>query len=305
MTPQPLLSVEALSICFQVGSIVKPVVEDVSFAIRQGETLALVGESGSGKTLTGRSLIHILPKLARVTGGRAVLTTPDFSADLLALSSRKIQSVRGGRVAMVFQEPMSSLSPLHTIGDQVSESLRLHEGVTGAAARRRTMETFEQVGFPEPERIWRAYPFELSGGLRQRAMIAMAMICRPNLLIADEPTTALDVTTQAMVLDLIRSLQAETGMAVMLVTHDLGVVANMAHSVAVLRKGRLVESGPAEAVLNQPGHGYTQALIAAAPEIPDDLAGAQPPVPDAPIWRRPTCRNPTPLRRAAWAARPG
>ncbi|HEU0221118.1 MAG TPA: ABC transporter ATP-binding protein, partial [Paracoccaceae bacterium] len=170
------------------------------------------------------------------------------------------------------QEPMSSLSPLHTIGSQVAESLRIHQGISGAEGHRVCLETFASVGFPDPERAWSAYPFELSGGLRQRAMIAMAMVCRPDLVIADEPTTALDVTTQAQVLDLMRQLQADTGMSMILITHDLGVVANMADSVVVMRKGEVVESGPTRAVLMAPGHGYTKALIAAAPEIPVEMA---------------------------------
>ncbi len=267
----PLLSVENLSIAFGEGAASLSVVSDVSFTLRRGETLALVGESGSGKTLTGKGILRILPKGARITSGKAVFCGRDWKErDLLAMSPSEIRAIRGGRISMIFQEPMSSLSPLHTIGSQVAESLRLHQGVKGEANRQRCLEMFDHVGFPDPERAWRAYPFELSGGLRQRAMIAMAMICKPDLMIADEPTTALDVTTQAQVLDLIRKLQAETGMSVVMITHDLGVVANMADQVCVLRKGMVVESGPTAAVLTTPGHGYTQALIAAAPELPVD-----------------------------------
>ena len=263
MNAPPLLDVRDLGIAF--GDT--PVVDGVSFAIRPGETLAVVGESGSGKTLTGRALLGILPRGARVTGGQALLDDGEGACDLLAASEPALRRIRGGRVAMVFQEPMSALSPLHTVGAQVSEALLLHEPMPKREAVARCLETFEHVGFPDPSRAYAAYPFELSGGLRQRAMIAMAMVCRPALLLADEPTTALDVTTQAMVLDLIRRLQDETGMSVMLITHDLGVVANVAQSVAVLRKGRLVERGSVASVLATPGHAYTRRLLAAAPVV--------------------------------------
>ena len=268
----PLLSVEGLSVAF--GPLT--VVDDVRFAVRTGETVALVGESGSGKTLTGKALLGVLPRGARVTGGRALLADGAAGCDLLALAEPALRAVRGARVAMIFQEPMSSLSPLHTIGSQVMEAVRLHTDDDAEAARRRCLDTFAEVGFPDPERAFAAYPFELSGGLRQRAMIAMAMVCRPSLLIADEPTTALDVTTQATVLDLIRRLQGETGMSMILVTHDLGVVANVADSVAVLRRGRLVESGPVEAVISRPGHAYTRRLVAAAPHVGDLARHAAP-----------------------------
>ncbi|MFV0475401.1 MAG: dipeptide ABC transporter ATP-binding protein [Pikeienuella sp.] len=270
MPAQSLLTVEGLTVAFGAGRAAVTVVDDVSFALRRGETLALVGESGSGKTLTGKALLGILPKGARVTAGRAIFRD-EGEQDLLALSPAKLREIRGAAVSMIFQEPMSSLSPLHTIGDQVKEAVTLHSPLRGAAAKARCVEIFANVGFPDPERAFHAYPFELSGGLRQRAMIAMAMVCRPKLMIADEPTTALDVTTQATVLDLIKSLQRETGMAMIMVTHDLGVVANMADSVVVLRRGKVVESGPARAVLTTPGHGYTRKLIAAAPEIPETL----------------------------------
>ncbi len=265
----PLLSVEGLTIAFGYGASARIVVEDVSFALRRGETLAIVGESGSGKTITGKALLDILPKGARATAGRAILTDLPAPTNLLGLTETQMREVRGGRVAMIFQEPMSSLSPLHTVGNQVMEALRLHTPLDAGGARARCLETLAEVGFPDADRAFDAYPFELSGGLRQRAMIAMAMACSPSLMIADEPTTALDVTTQATVLDLIRRLQGETGMSVLLITHDLGVVANVADSVAVLRKGRLVESGPVPTVLRAPGHGYTRKLLAAAPIVPE------------------------------------
>ncbi|TYO85212.1 ABC transporter ATP-binding protein [Oceanicella actignis] len=286
----PLLALEGLTIGF--GDARLRVVEDVGFTLRHGETLALVGESGSGKTLTGKALIGILPRGASVLGGRAMFAArgagglPEAPRDLLAMRPAELRRIRGGRIAMIFQEPMSSLSPLHTIGDQVSESLRLHTELRNDAARMRCLEVFEQVGFPDPERAWSAYPFELSGGLRQRAMIAMAMACEPDLVIADEPTTALDVTTQAQVLDLIRTLQHDTGMSMILITHDLGVVANMADSVTVMRKGKVVESGPCETILTDPRHGYTRALIVAAPHVPAPRPEASAAPADPIFWAR-------------------
>ncbi|WP_131811162.1 ATP-binding cassette domain-containing protein, partial [Tritonibacter horizontis] len=242
---RPLLSVEGLSIGFGKDT---PVVRDVSFSVAPGETLALVGESGSGKTISCRAVLRILPRAARLDSGRMILSGgAEGDIDLARISERQMRrDVRGNRVAMIFQEPMRSLSPLHRIGNQVAEVLHLHGSPTAAAAKRQVLDCFERVGFPDPERTWRSYPFELSGGMRQRAMIAMAMVAKPDLLIADEPTTALDVTTQAQVLGLMKELQQETGMAMILVTHDLGVVANMAEQVVVMHKGRVMEAGPAE-----------------------------------------------------------
>jgi peptide/nickel transport system ATP-binding protein len=267
-----LLDVQGLSIGFgDAPSVVK----DVSFSVNAGETLALVGESGSGKTLTCRSVLRILPDAARLRSGKISFgqKTP---VDLLSLPERKMRDVRGDRISMIFQEPMRSLSPLHRIGNQVAEVLHLHRGLSVSEAKKDVIATFEKVGFVDPERAFRAYPFEMSGGMQQRAMIAMAMVAKPDLLIADEPTTALDVTTQAQVLGLIKDLQKDTGMAVILVTHDLGVVANMAEQVVVMNKGRVMESGPAPVVLGAPGHGYTKKLFAAAPMIPDVAKPASP-----------------------------
>ncbi|THH36864.1 ABC transporter ATP-binding protein [Aliishimia ponticola] len=267
----PLLSVHNLRIGFGKAP---DVVQDVSFSVQRGETLALVGESGSGKTITCRSVLRILPRAAQIRGGQ-ILFGPE-QTDLLTLPERQMRDVRGNQVSMIFQEPMRSLSPLHRIGNQVGEVLKLHENVSADEACKRVLAAFEQVGFADPERAFRAYPFEMSGGMRQRAMIAMAMVARPQLLIADEPTTALDVTTQAQVLGLIKDLQRETGMGLILVTHDLGVVANMAESVVVMRKGRVMEAGPAGPILTDPAHGYTRKLLAAAPTIPKDIEPAPP-----------------------------
>jgi len=269
----PLLDVENLAIGFGHGA---DVVQDVSFSVMPGETLALVGESGSGKTITCRSILRILPGTAQLRRGSIRFTAAGKpTTDLISLPERDMRKVRGDTISMIFQEPMRSLSPLHRLGDQVSEVLRLHRNMTLSTARKSVLETFEQVGFPDPERVWRSYPFELSGGMRQRAMIAMAIVAKPHLLIADEPTTALDVTTQAQVLGLIKDVQRDMGMAVILVTHDLGVVANMAETVVVMNKGRIMERGPAEAVLGQPAHGYTKKLFAAAPTIPEVAAPAR------------------------------
>ncbi|EEE37266.1 ABC transporter, nucleotide binding/ATPase protein (oligopeptide) [Rhodobacteraceae bacterium KLH11] len=264
-----LLSVRDLSIGFGSGA---SVVRDVSFDVEPGQTLALVGESGSGKTISCRAALRILPRTAQIRSGTITLNDSRGTANLTDLSERQMRSIRGNRVSMIFQEPMRSLSPLHKIGNQVSEVLWLHRGASEANARKEVLTQFERVGFPDPARAYDSYPFELSGGMRQRAMIAMAMVSKPELLIADEPTTALDVTTQAQVLGLIKELQRETGMALILVTHDLGVVANMAEQVVVMHKGRVMEAGPAAPILNAPAHPYTQQLFDAAPEIPDQSA---------------------------------
>lgn len=268
----PLLEVRDLSIGF--GSA-PAVVRDVSFEVMPGETLALVGESGSGKTITCRAVLQILPATAKIHSGAITFSSAGTSCELLSQSRRQMRQIRGNRISMIFQEPMRSLSPLHRLGDQVSEVLHLHRDMPRAKAKKLVLDTFERVGFAEPARVWKSYPFEMSGGMRQRAMIAMAMVAKPELLIADEPTTALDVTTQAQVLGLIKDLQKETGMAVILVTHDLGVVANMAEQVVVMNKGRVVERGPAPAVLGAPAHGYTKKLFAAAPMIPEVAAPAR------------------------------
>ncbi len=262
-----LLTVENMTIGFGDAA---PVVDDVSFSVQPGETLALVGESGSGKTLSCRSALRILPEMAQVRSGRVLFPGRGDGPliNLMDVSERQMCRIRGERISMIFQEPMRSLSPLHRIGNQVTEVLRLHKNINRTEQRKRVLAMFERVGFKDPDRVYDSYPFELSGGMRQRAMIAMAMVGKPELLIADEPTTALDVTTQAQVLGLIKDLQKDFGMAVVLVTHDLGVVANMADSVVVMNRGRVVESGPAPLILKDPRHGYTRDLMAAAPEIP-------------------------------------
>ncbi|HEV2560457.1 MAG TPA: ABC transporter ATP-binding protein [Microvirga sp.] len=269
---QPLLSIRGLAVDFAAEGGGFRAVDGLSFDIPPGRTVALVGESGSGKSVTAQAILRILPKAARIGGGSILFRDPakaGKTVDITALeaNSEAMRDLRGGRIAMIFQEPMTSLSPLHTVGDQVSEALMIHGGATKADARRKAMEVFARVGFPDPKRALNTYPFELSGGLRQRAMIAMALITRPALLIADEPTTALDVTTQAQILDLIRELQADTGMSVLLITHDLGIVANVADDVVVMYRGRVMETGPREEIFRRPQHPYLKALMRAVPRF--------------------------------------
>ena len=247
-------------------------VDGVSFRVPHGKTVALVGESGSGKSVISQSIMGILPPAARISGG-TIRFRADAEAgegiDIAALDpgGEAMRAIRGGRISMIFQEPMTSLSPLHTVGDQIGEAVRLHRDVSSAGARRLAAEMLDMVGFPNSAKALDTYPFELSGGLRQRAMIAMALVCRPALLIADEPTTALDVTIQAQILKLIRDLQSELRMAVLLITHDLGVVANMADEVVVVYHGRLMERGALEDLYADPRHPYLKALMRAVPRI--------------------------------------
>ncbi len=244
-------------------------VAGASLRILPGKVTALVGESGSGKSITGQTIMGLQPPQARVSG--RILFHPGQGApvDLLSLprDGRAIRAIRGGQIGMIFQEPMTSFSPLHTIGNQVSEALRLHDPMPPAALRARCEAMLGRVGFADPARVFDMYPFELSGGMRQRAMIAMAVICGPSLLIADEPTTALDVTIQAQILALIRDLQREREMAVLLITHDLGVVANLADEVVVMNQGKVMESGPTRAIFTAPTHPYLRGLMEAVPKL--------------------------------------
>ncbi|MCA8929772.1 MAG: ABC transporter ATP-binding protein, partial [Alphaproteobacteria bacterium] len=247
-------------------------VDGLSFRVPAGRTVALVGESGSGKSVTAQAIMGILPRVAKITGGAIRFRDPAANGAVvdiaqLAPDGGAFRNLRGGRIAIIFQEPMTSLSPVHTIGNQIGEALELHRGVGKTEARAETIEMLDLVGFPDPERTIDSYPFELSGGLRQRAMIAMALVCRPALLIADEPTTALDVTIQAQILKLLKDLQARFQMAVLIITHDLGVVANVADEVVVLYHGRLMESGAVEDIFRDPGHPYLKALLHAVPRF--------------------------------------
>jgi len=267
-----LLRVDDLHVRFATPAGFIQAVRGVSFRMRPAATLAVVGESGSGKSVVSQSIMRILPRNGEISRGSILFADPRDGGepvDLARLSADgpQMRAIRGGRVSIIFQEPMSSLSPLHTIGDQVGEALRLHRSVTAAEAKELTVSMLRLVGFPDGERAWRSYPFELSGGLRQRAMIAMALVCRPALLIADEPTTALDVTIQAQILKLIVELQHELGMAVLLITHDLGVVANIAEEIVVMYRGEVMESGTLDDIFARARHPYLQALLRAVPRF--------------------------------------
>jgi len=260
-----VLAVEGLRTEFATGegpSIVA--VDDLSFTVRRGETLCIVGESGCGKSLTALSILRLLPRpYGRIGAGRVLLD----NQDLVRISDAEMRSIRGRAISMIFQEPMSSLNPVLTIGRQIAETVMVHEGLAWDACMARALEMLRQVRIPEPERRLHEYPHQLSGGMRQRIMIAMALACRPRLLLADEPTTALDVTIQAQILDLIRELQQETGTAVILITHDLGVVAEMAERVLVMYAGHKVEEGSVEEIFDAPTHPYTRGLMAAMPHL--------------------------------------
>ncbi len=273
----PLLTVENLSLSF--GS--HPAVRGLSFTVGRGETVALVGESGSGKSATALGLLRLIEREGgRIAGGRAILHGPEGDLDLTAADSRTMQGVRGNRISMIFQEPMTALNPVMRLGDQVAEVLRLHRRIGRAEARAEAVAAFGRVRIPDPGRRADQYPHELSGGLRQRVMIAMALACRPELLIADEPTTALDVTTQAGILRLIRELQAETGMSLLFITHDMGVVAEIADRVVVLRHGEKAEEGRVADIFARPLAPYTRMLMAAAPRLGAGAPAARRPAGD-------------------------
>ncbi|TCO77891.1 ABC transporter ATP-binding protein [Chromatocurvus halotolerans] len=260
----PLLAVEQLTVSFRSGRRESPAVEDVSFTLDAGETLAIVGESGSGKSVTSLAVMRLIPDPpGRINAGRILLN----GKDLLALNDSDMQRIRGNDIAMIFQEPMTSLNPVMTVGTQIAESVRLHQGRNTAEARQHALDMLRRVQMPSPEQRLDQYPHELSGGMRQRIVIAMALACNPMLLIADEPTTALDVTVQAQVLDLMRTIRSELDAGVLLVTHDLGVVAEMADRVLVFYAGRVVESAPVRSLMRRPRHPYTLGLLGAMPRL--------------------------------------
>ena len=273
-----VLSVRDLEVEFHLPEGVVKAVDGVSFRIPARKTVALVGESGSGKTVVSQAIMGILPKPARIAAGEILFFDPDRPESVVDVAALKpdggaMRKLRGGRISIIFQEPMTSLSPLHTIGDQVGEAVRLHTRCGASTARDVTVEMLRLVGLPDPSKAVRAYPFELSGGQRQRAMIAMALVCRPVILIADEPTTALDVTIQAQILKLMRDLQAELGMAILMITHDLGVVANVADEIVVMYRGKVMEAGTLHDVFDDPRHPYLRALMRAVPRF--DMAAGE------------------------------
>ena len=256
-----LLSVENLTTGFEMKGRFIPAVIDVSFHVDAGETLCLVGESGSGKSLTALSIMRLVQPPGRIERGRVVFKGRDVGE----LGEREMQRIRGAEISLIFQEPMTALNPVFTIGSQIEETLRVHGRATRRTARQKAIELLDAVSVPEPHIRVRDYPHQLSGGLRQRALIAMSLACDPSLVIADEPTTALDVTIQAEILDLLRSLQRKMGLALLLITHDLGVVAEMANRVAVMYAGRIVEEAPVDELFSSPKHPYTQGLLASIP----------------------------------------
>ena len=286
----PLLSVRQLSTSFATDAGIARAVDDVSFDLEQGETLGLVGESGCGKTVTALSILRLIAEPPGQYGEQSRIEYE--GVNLLDLSPNKLREIRGAQIAMIFQEPMSSLNPVLTIGSQIVEAIRAHEPVSKKEATERAVELLTVVGIPDPDHRMKDYPHQMSGGMQQRVMIAMALSCRPKILIADEPTTALDVTIQAQILDLLMDLKARFGMSVIFITHDLGVLAGIADRVAVMYGGKIVEHGDVRTIFEQPSHPYTQGLLAAVPRIdrPDaQLQGIPGAVPTATQWP-PGCR---------------
>ena len=257
----PLLDVQDLTVVFEGSRAPVTAVDHVSFQIAGGETLGLVGESGSGKSVTAFSILRLIQPPGRITGGRVLFE----GRDLLALPEPEMRQVRGARISLIFQEPMTALNPVMRVGDQIAEALTVHGLARGKEARARAVELLDAVRITDPARRVRDYPHQLSGGMRQRVMIAIALACRPPLIIADEPTTALDVTIQAQVLELLRELKERFQLALLLITHDFGVIAEMADRVAVMYRGKLVETGPVRQVLRSPTHDYTKSLLASVP----------------------------------------
>lgn len=264
MEQQPILKVTNLKTHFFTDGGVVPAVDGVSFTVNVGKTLAIVGESGSGKSVTSTSILRLIPSPpGRIIDGSIMFE----NIDLLGKTEEEMQRIRGDRISMIFQEPMTSLNPVHRVGEQIAEAYRLHRGMDKAKAMERAVRMLERVGIPSPEKRARDFPHQLSGGMRQRVMIAIALSCRPALLIADEPTTALDVTIQAQILDLMRKLQEDSQTAILLITHDLGVVAEMADRVIVMYSGKVVEEGDVAAIFKNPLHPYTRGLLGSIPRL--------------------------------------
>src|SRR3990172_4956800 len=260
---QPVLEVDDLRTYFHTEEGVVKAVDDLSFRLEQGRTLGIVGESGSGKSVTSLSIMRLLSSNARIETGRISF----LGRDLVRLPERQLQSIRGRDISMIFQEPMTSLNPVFTVGAQIMEAIILHQNVNKAAARQKAIDLLREVGIPKPEQRVDSYPHQMSGGQKQRVMIAMALSCNPQLLIADEPTTALDVTIQAQILDILRRLRDERGMAIVFITHDLGVIAEIADDVLVMFRGKEVEYGPVLDIFARPQHPYTKGLLACRPRL--------------------------------------
>ena len=306
----PLLSIAALRTTFRTANGEIAAVDGVDVSVARGRTLGIVGESGCGKSVLSLSVMRLVPPPGRIAGGAIMFD----GRNLLDLPPAEMRAIRGNRIAMIFQEPMTSLNPVFTAGDQIMEAMRAHDrSASNAALRARAIEALARVRIPAPERRFGEYPHQMSGGMRQRVMIAMALACAPDLLIADEPTTALDVTVQAQILDLLRELQQQTGMAIILITHDLGVVAEMADEVAVMYAGRVVERAPGAAIFDDPQHPYTLGLLGSIPKIEEQrdrllaIEGTVPPPFDLPhgcrfhprcVFAEPACTAEDPPLRA-------
>jgi len=275
----PLVEIRNLQTHFFTDEGVAKAVEDVTLTIRRGETLGLVGESGCGKSVTAMSIIRLVSSPGRIVGGSILLHEKDRAVDLVQLSEPEMRKYRGSRIAMIFQEPMTSLNPVFTVGNQIVEAVRLHQNVSARDARQIAIDMLRKVRVPSPEQRVDDYPHQFSGGMRQRVMIAMALACDPQLLIADEPTTALDVTIQAQILDLLRELQQETGMSILMITHDLGVIAETAHEVAVMYASKVVEQAPVAELFANPKHPYTHGLFASRPKPGASKAHKLPSIP--------------------------
>jgi peptide/nickel transport system ATP-binding protein/oligopeptide transport system ATP-binding protein len=272
MDPAPLLEIKNLRTYFSVRGHTAKAVDDVSLSILPGQTLGLVGESGCGKSVTAHSIMRLVPTPpGRIAGGEILFE----GRDLVTLSEAQMRRIRGNRISMIFQEPMTSLNPTYPVGDQVEEVIRLHEKLSRAAARERSVDMFKLVGIPAPEKRIDDYPHQMSGGMRQRVMIAMALACNPQLMIADEPTTALDVTIQAQILDLMNTLKQETGAAILFITHDLGVIAEMSQHVAVMYAGRMMEYADAKTLYASPKNPYTVGLLGSIPVLGKNSGGGR------------------------------
>lgn len=285
---EPILDIRGLVTAFNTRNGAIRAVDGISLSVKRGMTLGIVGESGSGKSMLSLSVMGLVPPPGRIAEGQVLFR----GTDLTKLSPAKLRDLRGNRIAMIFQEPMTSLNPVHTVGFQIVEALRAHRKESSARLKEEAIEALRKVHIPSPERRFDEYPHQLSGGMRQRVMIAMALVCKPDLLIADEPTTALDVTIQAQILELLRDLQAETGMAIILITHDLGVVAQVADEVAVMYAGKIVERAPVSRIFQDPQHPYTIGLMGSMPRMEEDvdrlvaISGVVPP----PFRLPPGCR---------------
>ena len=314
---QTILQIENLKTTFRTINGTVRAVDGVSLELKAGETLGLVGESGCGKSVTAFSVLRLLPRrITRITDGRILFHRKDGSPpiDMTTLDpdSETMRQIRGNEIAMIFQEPLTSFSPVHTVGNQIAEAVKLHQMVREKEARERSIQMLQQVGIASPEQRFDEYPHQFSGGMRQRAMIAMALSCNPYLLIADEPTTALDVTIQAQILELMIALQDKFGMAIMMITHNLGVVAEMANNVAVMYMGKVVESGDARTIFHSPLHPYTVGLMRSIPELGREVKGRLTPIPGSvpdpfaipagcafcprcPVPKQPACSDEVPL----------